>query len=452
MHDLPESALDLAALLRQREVSSVEVTRHFLDVIARKNAEIAAFVEVRRKRALADAGRADRVLARRAAAPAFLGVPTGIKDSDPLRGSFVRVGSRAFRWVLSPVDGHVARTCRRGGFVFLGKTATSELTILPFVHGGLHPPTRNPHAPDRYAGGSSGGAAAAVASGMLPIAPGSDGAGSIRIPSSFCGLVGVKPSRGALVHAYAAYDRAAISTQGPIAKNVADAAALLDVLAGGGDAYLTATRHTPRRLRIRVLKQTPLTTVDPEISACVDRAARHLEDLGHAIDEGGPIDGAIEDFLPLMTSIVASIPLLPFSTRWMEPTTLWMRSLGRAVTAASARDSKARLERRVLDWLGDADAWITPTVALLPPKVGSFHQTDGEAIFRAAAPLGAFTAPFNVSGQPAISVPAGVSKTGAPIGVQLVGKVGADRQLLGLARALEEALAGAAVTRRAAAS
>src|SRR6185369_3746035 len=177
--NLPRSALDLATMLRRRTLSSVDLVRHHLEVVERRNPELGSFVEVRAERAIAAARRADALLARGGDVPAFLGVPTGIKDHEHVRGCFSRVGSRAFKWVLSPVDGPVAAACRRGGFVFLGKLATSELAILPFIHTALHPPARNPIDPNHYAGGSSGGSAAAVAGGMMPIAPGSDGGGSI---------------------------------------------------------------------------------------------------------------------------------------------------------------------------------------------------------------------------------------------------------------------------------
>ena len=170
------SALELAARLRRREISSVELVRAALDTIRARDHELGAFVEVAARRALHAARRADAQIARGVTAP-FLGVPTAIKDHEPVRGLGTRLGSRAFRWLVSPIDGQVARTCRRAGFVIVGKTTCSALTILPFIDVGLHAPTRNPHDPSRYGGGSSGGAAVAVASGMLPIAPGSDGGG-----------------------------------------------------------------------------------------------------------------------------------------------------------------------------------------------------------------------------------------------------------------------------------
>lgn len=454
MQDLPQSALAIAALVRQRQVSALELTRHYLKVVASRNPRIRAFVEVHEDRALRAARRADEEAQRLhgvKAWPTFLGLPTGIKDHENLAFHFSRVGTKAFGFVYAPFDGYVAKACRRAGFVFFGKLATSELTILPFIDVPLHPPTRNPLVDDRYAGGSSGGSGAAVASGMLPIAPGSDGGGSVRIPASFCGLVGLKPSRGGIPHPYGAFDRALISNIGPLAKTVRDAAAMTDVLSGNGtladqpaaDSFLAACEEAPKKLRVRVLTESPLVAIHPEILLSVNAAAKTLEDLGHHVDtaRGQAIRGDIEDFLPLMARMVANVPILPFTQRHLQPTSLWMRKRGQAITQARAIEAGKALAARVDEWFGDTDVWLTPTVAIPPPLVGSFSQTDGEALFHAAAPIGAFTAPFNVSGHPAITIPAGRSTDGWPIGVQLVMPRGADRRLLALAAALEAALA-----------
>jgi len=447
--DLPESALDIAALVRRRALSAAEVTGHFLGVVGRRNPELAAFVELHEDAAMRAARALDASLRRDERSElAFVGVPTGIKDHEALRFHFMRGGSRAYRWVYALTDGLVASACRRAGFVFFGKLATSELTILPFIDTALHRPTRNPHEPTTFAGGSSGGSACAVASGMLPIAPGSDGGGSIRIPASFCGLVGIKASRGALPNPYGAVDRVGLSSIGPIARSVRDAAALMDVLAGRPDhaptplpeSFLAACDEPVRALRIRVLRKTPLATVDPDVDACVLRAARRLEDLGHHLDEGEAFDGSIDDFLPVFGRLMANAPVLPFTERLLQPTTQWVRAHGRRFSNAEALALREALERRVLDWFGDADAWLTPTVPTTAPALTAFAGLDGEATLRAAAPIGAFTAAFNASGQPAASVPAGMSQGGLPIGVQLVGRPGADRRVISLAAALEAAL------------
>jgi amidase len=450
---LPDSAEELANLVRAREVSAVEVARHYLGVVRAKNPELNAFLDVSERRALREAAATDRHLARRELPlPLFVGVPTGVKDDDHVRGHVTALGSRAFRWMYSPADGMIARALRRAGFTIFGKLAASELMILPIVDTGLHPPTRNPIAPDRYAGGSSGGSACAVASGMLPIAPGSDGAGSIRIPAAFCGLVGFKPGRGVIPDPYGKFDRSGVSALGPLAKTVREAALLLDALGGrpylprrfAPDSFVAALEPPAPPLRIRVVRTPPLPgiEVDPEIDAAVVRAAKALAALGHNVEEGVGLTGQLEEFLPVMARTIARVPFLPGTEKLIQPSTRWLRAYGRQLTTETAVAAGRALGDRVLAWFGDIDALLTPTSPYLAPKVGAYAaiHADGEAVFRAMAPLGAFTAPFNVSGQPGVSLPAGRTQAGVPIGVQLVGRRGGDRALLGLAAQLETAL------------
>lgn len=422
------TALAQCARLRRREVSSVELVQDSLAAIRRDNAELGAFVDVSESRALRQARRADELRARGVRLP-FLGIPTGIKDHEALRGHFTRIGSRAFRWLYAPIDGFTARACRDAGFVLLGKLACSELTILPYID-----TVRNPHAREHYAGGSSGGSAAAVAAGMIPIAPGSDGGGSIRIPASLCGLVGMKPSRGALANPYGALDLVGISAIGPIAHTVRDGAALLDVLARSRDRFAACDEAIPR-LRIRVLVRSHLVDVDPEVAAATHALARRLESFG-TLTDSEPMVGELDDFIPVMAKMVAQVPLVLGMRRLVEPTTRWLHERGRVITRADAIAAGQSLAGRVLDWFGEADIIVMPTVGRLAPRIGAFDGVDGEATFRTAATLGTFTAPFNVSGQPAITLPVARSYSGLPIGVQLVGRPGADRLLLALGAAL----------------
>jgi amidase len=444
----------VAIRIRTREVSAEEVTRHYLAVIEASNPELGAFVEVAAARALRAARRADAMIARKSnPLPLFHGVPTGVKDNDHVRGFFTRVGSRALGWVYSPVDGLVARNLRTAGFTIVGKLACSELTILPIVETRTAPPARNPIAPDRYSGGSSGGSSAAVASGMLPIAPGSDGAGSIRIPAALCGLVGFKPGRGVVPDPYATYDRARVAALGPIAHTTREAALLLDALTGrpyvtkqpAADSFVAALAPPRRGLRIRMIRRSPLAgvVVDPDVDAAVVRAARALEAMGHHVEEGEPLMGDLEEFLPVMARMVANVPIVPGTERLLEPTTRWMRERGKRLSVADALAAGRALGGRVLDWFGDLDALLTPTTPFPAPRIGDFAGVagDGEAMFRAVAPIGGFTAPFNVSGQPAVSIPGGRTRDGLPIGIQLVGRRHGDRALLGLAAALEAASA-----------
>src|SRR5690349_8286044 len=217
------SALELARRVRARELSAEELARAYLARIERIDPQVSAFTHVLARAAIADARRKDAALARGRAPdplPPFWGVPVAVKDLNFVRGSFTRLGSRAFRLFYSPFDDKVVQQLRLGGFVILGKVSTAELGALPVTEPDIHPPTRNPWDLGVTPGGSSGGSAAAVAAGLVPIAQGSDGAGSIRIPSALCHLYGIKPSRGRVVDPYGRPDADQIATCGPIARSV----------------------------------------------------------------------------------------------------------------------------------------------------------------------------------------------------------------------------------------
>jgi len=445
-------ALELAAMLRSRRLSSEDLTLTCLERIDAVNPRLTAFVEVLRDRALAEARSADARLRKgREGLPPFLGVPLGVKDLNLARGSFTRFGSRAFERLFTPFDDAVVAQLRRGGFVILGKTTTSELGSLPVTEPDIHPPTRNPWDPDVTAGGSSGGAGAAVASGMIPIAQGSDAAGSIRIPASFCGLFGIKPSRGRIENPFGLDDRILIWTCGPITRTVDDAAAMLDVMAGitvgqphwappPPRPFAELARETPRRLKLRVALRSNYVDTDPEIAAAVERVARTLEKVGHHVEEGAlelPA-GVLEEFLPVWQATAASAPVHDWSLT--QPVTRWLGEQGRNVDAKLVERTTERLMAIVLEQFGDCDAWITPTVPVPPPRIGAWRDMAPLEVFAEASKLGVFTAPFNISGQPAASVPAGRSRKGHPIGVQIAGRPLADGLVLALARQVEEAL------------
>lgn len=319
--------------------------------------------------------------------------------------------------------------------VIVGKLATSELALMPFVETDIHAPTRNPWDRSRTAGGSSGGSGAAVAAGMLPLAPASDGGGSIRIPAAFCGLVGHKPTRDLVPNPYKRFETVGISVVGPHARNVDDAAALLDLLVGpapGRETFLAQAKRAPSPLRVRYSPLSPMGAVDPAVARAVERVAKVLAGLGHHVEEGAMFGGQLEEFLPIFQFLALNTPV-PFE-RVLQPLTRWLREGGRSVSHAKAVSHRDLLTDRAAAWFGDADLWITPTVAQLAPAVGSWAGMTGEETMRAAAPLGALTAAFNASGQPATSIPVWDDTSAVPIGVQLVGQRGHDARLLAVAR------------------
>lgn len=436
---LARPALALAELVRRREVSSTELVGRCLERIAALNPRLQAFVSVLERSARRSAAAMDEQLRRSepAALPPFWGLPMGIKDLNLVRGAFAKMGSRAFTWLWSPVDDVTVVDLRRAGFVIVGKTATSELALLPVTEPEIHPPTRNPWSEEHSAGGSSGGAAAAVAAGLLPVAHASDGAGSIRIPASFCGLVGHKPTRGLLPNPYRHVDTFGFSTCGALTRTVEDAAAMLDVLRrrrpGAAGSFLAALGEPLPRLRVQLVTRAPVGTTAPAVAEAARQAAATLSALGHEVTEAEPPAATLEEFLPLFQRLAANAPVLRDSV--LQPVTRWLRAEGRRYRRAELLPVRDALAARVLHWFADADVVLTPTVPVLPPRVGALADQSPAASFGRAAVLGAFTAMCNLTGQPAISVP-GAQSGGLPIGVQLIGRTGSDALLLQLAQQL----------------
>ncbi len=431
-HILRATATEQARLIRTGAISSHELVSLYLSRIERLNPALHAFVDVHARRALLDARSKD--LASGRGGP-FHGVPIGIKDLNMVRLAWTRFGSRGLG-IFSPVDDRTARALRGAGFVVLGKLATSELGAMPVTEPDTHPPTRNPWDPRVTAGGSSGGSGSAVAAGLLPIAHGSDGAGSIRIPASFCHLYGFKPSRGVVPNAFGFPEENLLYTCGPLARSVEDAATMVDVL--GKTAFAPQLDAALAPLRIRLVLDNPVATPHPEVREAVLRTARTLESLGHRVFESAPPNGSIDEFLPVYQKQVSSTPLVRWSR--VQPVTRWLGLAGKKIAREDALAIQLRMHAEVETWFEDADMVLSPTVPLLPPAIGTFEDPDPEISFRRAAQLGAYTALFNVTGGAAASLPLAVSSNGLPIGVQLGGKRGDDVRVLQLSRQLERAL------------
>lgn len=448
-HDvLAATALEQAALIRRRAVSSEELVRLYLDRIEALDGQLHAFVAVFRRRALLQARLKDAQVRLGARLPAFHGVPTGIKDLNLVRFTRTRFGSAALPPIWSPLDDRTTAAVRRGGFVIVGKLASSELGAMPVTEPDIHPPTRNPWHLGHTAGGSSGGSSAAVAAGLLPIAQGSDGGGSVRIPSAFCHLYGIKPSRGRVPEAFGRPDRDVLYTSGPMARSVEDAAAMLDVMAGldvGRPHWAPAPPRPYRALctppsrpfRIGVTTRPSFGATHPEVAAAVTRAARLLADLGHEVDEVATPGIQLDEFLPLWQHLIATFPLVKWQRT--QPITRWLAAAGRSLRAPDMIALRRRLAERIVHALGPHELWIMPTVAVPPPRVGAFSGRAPAEAFTDAARLGAFTAGFNITGQPAASVPLGLTSEGLPIGLQIVGRLLGEADVLALSRQLEEA-------------
>ena len=432
--------------MRRREVSSVELTEAYLARIEKLNPALNAYVLTTPDVALEEARAADSA---RDGQP-LRGVATSIKDLVSLAGYPMTLGSRAFEDFTLPFDSFPVARLKEEGCPILGKTNTSEFGSRPTVEHGLFGATHNPWNLDHSPGGSSGGAAAAVAAGLCAFAHGSDGGGSVRIPSSCCGTVGLKPSRGR-ISAGPLYGEhwEGLATDGVIARTVADAAAGLDAMAGHlpGDAYwadveerfTAAAQPTKRTLRIGFTTQARA-QVDPDVAACVTEVARLMDELGHHMTEGGP---DVEPFhTPFQLVVVSGLGSLPIPDESkLDPFNQLGLALAKQISAVDyvrAVDAIRMHSRQVVAFWDMHDVLVTPTLPTTAPRLntlGAELATAGDQYMDFVS----FTYPFNCTGQPAISLPLGMDSHGLPIGVQLVGPPRGEAVILGLAAQLEQA-------------
>jgi amidase len=459
-HDL--TALEQAAAIRAGELSPVELVSHYLDRIGRLDAELGAFLTITADQALEQARAAtDLVTAHRGEAgalPPLLGVPTAIKDLTATAGVRTTYGSRAFASHVPGTDAHVVTALRAAGTISLGKTNTPEFGLGPYTDNDLRGPARTPWDPLCSAGGSSGGAAAAVAGGLVPVAHGSDGGGSVRIPASVCGLVGLKPSRGRVSSAPDASVHGR-SVHGVLARSVADAAAMLDALAGpvpgdpwwapplpGGETFLRWAGADPGRLRIgRYVTPAAGTEVDPACVAAWHEASALLTSLGHEVqDIETPFPLEIGRFFARVWAVLSLGPDLPADDEsLLRPVTRSWREHGRKVTGAQHAAAMAGMQlaaRRSVAATAEFDAVLTPTLGLPPQPVGFFAEDgDPRENLRRQTLFTPFTAAYNMTGQPVVSLPLRWTAGGLPIGVSLAGRPAGEAPLLALSAQLEAA-------------
>ncbi len=468
LHDLDGTAQ--AALLRTGEVGCVELVAHHLARVDGLDARYGAFVTVTAEAALDAARAADTRLAaaRRdgtaAALPPLFGVPTAIKDLAATAGVRTTFGSAVYADFVPRQDAEIVRRIRAAGMISLGKTNTPEFGTPCYTEPDVAPPARTPWDPARSAGGSSGGAGAAVAARLLPLAHGSDGGGSIRIPASVCGLVGMKPSRGRISNAPAFGDVLGLSTQGCLTRTVRDSAAFLDAVSGPApgepfwapeppapDTFTRACEREPGRLRIArshvpVLLDGP---VDPACVAAWEDASTLLAGLGHEVvdvDLALP-DGAADQFLVVWGALTALSPVPPAAEHLLRPLTRWLRGIAARADGMAVAHAQVALRQaaaRVLESLAGFDAVLTPTLAQLPAAVGGLRDdADPEADFRAQGAWTPYTSLWNMTGSPAVSLPlswhATADGTVLPVGVMLAGRPAGEAAVFSLGAQLERA-------------
>jgi amidase len=451
-----------AELVRRNEVSPAELVDEAIARIEKLNPQLNAVIHELFGRARADA-------AGELPDGPFRGVPFLLKDlGAELEGTPFSEGTALAGGYRSTVTQELTRRYLQAGFVICGKTNAPELGILPTTEPRRFGASHNPWDTARSTGGSSGGSAAAVASGMVPAAHANDGGGSIRIPASCCGLVGLKPTRGrnSLAPQYGDL-MGGLVCEHVVTRSVRDSAAILDATAGPvpGDPYWAPPRHgtsfagaaalAPSRLRIAVLTASPSGgEVHPDCVAATRAAATLCESLGHQVEEATlAVDGdafvghfinqwaagnawAVADWEARVGRTAAEAD--------MEPLTWALVELGRSLNAAQylmAIQGLQKISRDIADYFEGIDVLLTPTLAEPPVPLGTFDSPPGEPLagLLRAATFVPFTPPFNVTGQPAISLPLQWNDAGLPVGVQFVGRFGDEEMLLSLAGQLEQA-------------
>ena len=456
LHDL--SALEQAAAVRRRETSSLDLVEHYARRIAALDETVGAFVTLTLDQARAQARAADAAVRAGDPLPPLHGVPTGIKDLNLTAGVPTKMGSRVFADTVPTVSDFVVDKLREAGTISLGKTNTPEFGLPCYTEPDVAPPARTPWDLSRSAGGSSGGAAAAVAAGLLPVAQGSDGGGSIRIPSSVCGLFGLKPARGRISAGPVVGDLTGLATNGPLARTVRDAAALLDAMAGPmpGDphwaappstSFLAACDEEPGRLRVGRYCESGLARegLHPQVREAYDRASALLADLGHDVEDiASPFEARLVPSFETVWSVsAAGVPVEPAREHELRPLSRWLRARGRATPAPQFTAALAALQlasRAAITATAAYDVVLTPTLAGLPAPVGWFREAgDPRAEFDRMITWTPFTAVYNTSGQPAVSVPLHWTPDGLPVGVMLVGRPADELTLLRLSAQLEQA-------------
>ena len=445
-----------ARMLAAGEVSARELVEASLQRIEASEETLNAFRCVRTEGARADAEEADRRRARGERAP-LLGVPVAIKDDVDLAGEESRFGCPG-SFVPRARDCESVRRLKQAGAVIVGKTNTPELGQWPFTESRAHGATRNPWSLEHTPGGSSGGAAAAVAAGLVSAAVGSDGAGSVRIPAAWTSLVGIKPQRGRISTWPDAEAFHGLTCLGPLTRTVGDAALMLDVLSGShpgdrhrppppAEPYAMAAKRAPGRLRIGLSLRIPFSLapakLDGRVRAAVERIAEVLRGLGHEVVREDPAYRLIGvTFMPRSMA-----GLREWTGRVPDPSLLDERTLnnvrmGRLFggpVLALAKALERPLHRQVGRIFKRVDVVLAPTTAKPPERIGAIDglsHWDTDKVIVGACP---YAWPWNVLGWPGVNVPAGLTAEGLPLGVSLLGPANSETRLISLAAQLEQA-------------
>ena len=456
LHDL--TALEQAAAIAAGDLSPVELVEHYLHRIERHNETVGAFTTVTADSARAAAARAERAVLDGDDLPPMHGVPIGIKDLNSIEGVRTTYGSALMRDFIAPFTDEAVQRLLDGGLISLGKTQTPEFGFPCWTRNEVGPTARTPWDLERLAAGSSGGAATAVASGLIPIAQGSDGGGSVRSPASACGLVGLKTSRGRITSGPLRVDPAALGVTGPLARTIEDCAAFLDLTAGPGrsdpywapplphgQTFLDATGREPGKLRIGryVDPVIPGAEVAPDVVDSWQKTSELLSSLGHTVEDiPAPVGPeAMAAFVKVWVLGATTLPVSEEQLPKLQPLTQWLRRQGMALSgseAMAAHIAMGQVGRSVVERLAPYDVVLTPVTTDVARPL-DWYGEDPAVDFELQKRYSAFTSLFNVSGQPAISLPLHMSADGLPIGMQLVGRPADEVTLLALSAQLQRA-------------
>jgi amidase len=437
-------AVRQAELVRRREVSARELAELYLQRIDRYDGDLNAYRVTFDERALAEADQAD-ARAKGGDTRPLLGVPIAIKDDMDVAGERTNYGGDANDGPAS-ADGEVVRRLRTAGAVILGKTNVPELMITPWTESPTFGVTRNPWDRTRTPGGSSGGAASALAAGLAGAALASDGAGSIRIPAGCCGLFGMKAQNGRVPTAPQVEPWHGMSTWGPVSRRVADSALFYDAIKDGGPRFTDALERPPGRLRIAVSVRTPpLTGVQPddEQRGAVQAVVAALRDLGHEV-----VERELEYRPALMAAVLARYlrgisdagRAMPHPERLSRRSRGYLRIGGAIPAAAVARAKAAAPADAEALWPDGFDLVLTPMFTRRPAKVAAYEGLPAIVSLSASIRFVPYCGAYNHTGQPAAAVPAGLTPDGFPLSVQLVAPREGEPTLLAVAAQLEEAL------------
>lgn len=450
------SATELSTAIRQRRISPVEAVDAALARIDERR-ELNAFMAICADRARAEAKAAEAGVMAGGSLPPLHGIPFSVKDLTNTEGVATTQGSALFAGQVPSADAAAVARMRAAGAILIGKTTTPEFGHKPFTEGPFFGRTLNPHNENFTCGGSSGGAAVAVATGMAPIALGSDGGGSIRIPAACCGVVGLKATLGAIPNLQAPDLFGANSYVGPIARDITDTMLMFDVLAGPDsrdpygqvDAFPRRSLHEGERPRVALLMRCG-NILDPEVEAAIDRAMKHAEALGMIVE---PIELDLVSLEPHFLVFLRSLLLARLGKHAanfpekLDPTLLATIEAGRGYSAAdlcAAQFARTDCFAKVQTILSKFDLIASPTLSAPALPVGldplgsiTIAGQDAGTIRGAWYP---YTFPFNLTGHPALSLSCGMTTLGLPVGLQLVARWHEEHYLLGLARKLEGAL------------